>query len=91
METNTIRVCEMLVGLPDVNVLSVDGEDGGPIRVHVEVRGTRPGCPGCGGPVWVKDRSRVELVDLPAFGRPSRLVWHKHRLICPDSECPHGS
>ncbi|MFQ5524280.1 MAG: hypothetical protein ACE5F5_12025 [Acidimicrobiia bacterium] len=74
METNPIRVCELLVGLPDVTVLGVDDEAGGPLRVHVEARLERPTCPGCGGPVWRKDRNRVVLVDLPAFGRPVQLV-----------------
>jgi hypothetical protein len=38
VETNPIRVCELLVGLPDVNVLRVEDEAGEPIRVHVEGR-----------------------------------------------------
>jgi hypothetical protein len=75
VETNPIRVCELLVGLPDVNVLGVDDAAGGPIRVHVECRGPRPVCGECGSVEWVKDRPQVELVDLPAFGRPARLVW----------------
>ena len=39
----------------------------------------------------VKDRSAVELVDLPLFERPTRLVWHKRRWTCPDADCPMGS
>ena len=39
----------------------------------------------------VKDRPRVELVDLPAFGRPTRLVWHKHRWCCRGRDCEAGS
>jgi hypothetical protein len=35
----------------------------------------------------VKDRPSVTLVDLPCFGRRSRLVWHKHRLECPEPAC----
>jgi len=91
LETNPIRVCELLVGLPDVTVLGVEDLVGGPIRVHVEVRGPRPVCPQCGMRVWVKDRPRVELVDLPVFGRPARLVWQKHRFWCPNPECCGGS
>lgn len=91
METNPIRMCELLVGLPDVSVLAVEEVEGGPIRLHVEIRNRRPRCPSCGGRVWVKDRSPVELVDLPLFGRATRLVWHKHRFWCPDSECGRGS
>jgi hypothetical protein len=36
-------------------------------------------------------RPTVELVDLLCFGRPARLVWHKHRWCCPASTCPAGS
>jgi len=91
VETNPIRVCELLVGLPEVNVLGVDDDADGPLRVHVEARAGRPVCPRCGGPVWRKDRDRVMLVDLPAFGRPVRLVWHKQRWECPDDACPVGT
>lgn len=91
METNPIRICELLVGLPDVVVLGVDDAAGEPLRVHVEARLGRPECPCCGGPVWRKDRNRVVLVDLPAFGRPVRLVWHKQRWECPADACRVGS
>lgn len=83
MESNPIRVCELLVGLPDVNVLGVEDESPvQPLRVHVEIRGSRPRCVGCGSEARVKDRPAVMLVDLPAFGRPVRLVWRKHRWQC---------
>jgi transposase len=84
-------MCERLVGLPDVNVLAVDDDPGGPIRVHVETRGPRCRCEGCGATGWVKERPTVELVDLPCFGRPARLVWRKHRWCCPIPACPVGS
>ncbi len=35
----------------------------------------------------IKDRPQVELVDLPAFGRPARLVWRKHRWSCRSPAC----
>lgn len=69
-------------------MLGVD--DDGPdalLRVHVEIRGSRPGCPGCGGGVRVKDRPTVVLVDLSCFGRPTCLVWRKYRWVCVDSSC----
>jgi len=74
-----------------VTVLGAEDELGGPVRVHVETRGDRPSCPGCGGGVWSKDQRPVELVDLAAFGRPARLVWHKRRWSCPSQGCPVGS
>ena len=69
MEFESTRMCELLVGLPDVNVLDVVDVAGEPLRVHVETREPRPWCPGCGGEVAVKDRPAVELVDLAVFGR----------------------
>ena len=91
MELNPTRMCELLVGLPDVNVLGVDDQVGAPIRVHVETRGPRPCCAQCGGVARIKDRPPVVLVDLPCFGRSARLVWVKHRWSCPAAACPTGS
>lgn len=91
METNPIRMCELLVGLPAVNVLAVEDQHGEPIRVHVESRRSRPTCRACGQSAWVKERPVAELVDLPVFGRPVRLVWRKHRWECVDPACPIGS
>ena len=64
-------------GLRDVDLVDVDNEAGGPPRVHARGRGARPSCEGCSGPGWSKGERRVELVDLPAFGKPTRLVWHR--------------
>jgi hypothetical protein len=75
-------MCALFVGLPDVTVLAVDGRLAGPIRVHVEIPeedrlpALRYWCVG-------EDRPVIELVDLPCFGRPARLVWHKDRWRCP--------
>jgi transposase len=91
VEMNPIRVCEVLVGLGGVDVVGVDDVVDDPIRVHVETRRLRPDCLRCETPAVVKDRPVVELVDLPVFGRPARLVWRKHRWACPDDTCPAGT
>ena len=91
MEVDPTRMCELLVGLPDVNLLGVVDAVGEPLRVHIETRRQRPICHGCSGAVVAKDRDRVELVDLPAFGRPTRMVWCKRRWSCPAASCPVGS
>ena len=91
MECDPTRVCELLVGLGDVEVIGVDDGAEGPLRVHIRGRAPRPLCGGCGGLVWSKGERSVELVDLPAFGRPVRLVWHKRRWRCPRSGCAAGS
>jgi len=75
------------VGLPAVIVLGVDDEAGAPIWVHVETRSEGADCASCGHRPWVKQRSQVELVDLACFGRPARLVWHKHRWECVNNAC----
>ncbi|GEM_PF-1563882 len=91
METNPTRVCELLVGLGDVEVLGVDDDMGAPLGVHIRCRAPRPACGGCGGPLWSDGERLVVLADLPAFGRQVELVWHKRRWRCPDSECSAGT
>jgi transposase len=91
VECDPTRMCELLVGLPEVTVLGIDDVTDGPLAVHIETRGERPGCTTCGSLAAVKERPVVTLVDLPAFGRPTRLVWHKRRWCCPDGDCPAGS
>lgn len=91
METNATRMCALLVGLPDVTVIGVEDREGLPLRVHVETTAALVGCAGCGTRAWSKGRRRVELVDLPAFGRPAQLVWHKRRWCCPDASCETGT
>jgi transposase len=83
-------MCEILVGLPEVNVLGVEDCEG-MLEIHVECRSSRPGCPECGVLAHLKDQRIVTLVDLPCFGRCTRLLWHKHRWRCPDPDCSNGS
>ena len=87
METDPTRMCELLVGLPEVIVLGVVDQAGQPLEVHIEQAGDRPTCLGCGGLPLVKDRDAVELADLPCFGRPVRLMWRKVRWACADRGC----
>lgn len=91
MEIDPTRMCELLVGLEDVDVLGVDDVADGPLLVHVESRADQGWCKECGVRARVKDRPVSVLVDLTCFGRPCRLVWHKHRWCCPESECQVGS
>ena len=92
MEQDPTRICELLVGLGDVNVVGVDDEATEPLVVHIQTRTrSRPVCSGCGGLVRSKGTRPVRLVDLPVFGRPVRLVWHKHRWFCPATDCATGS
>jgi transposase len=86
LETNPTRMCELLVGLPDVNIDGV-GDWPGWLRIVITKRGARPCCHVCNGPVHRHDVDEVELTDLPCFGRRTRLVWAKQRWRCPKAEC----
>jgi len=47
VDVDPTRVCELLVGLPEVNVLGVIDDPGGALRVVIETREPRPACAGC--------------------------------------------
>ena len=88
----TLHACvSCWLGLGDVEVLGVDDGVGEPLRLHVRRRASRPDCESCGGLLWSNGEREVELVDLPAFGRPVLLVWHKRRWRCPASGCTAGA
>ena len=91
MECDPTRMCELLVGLGDVGVLGVDDEAGEPLGVHIRRTAPRPACEQCGKPLWSDGDREVEFVDLPAFGRAVRLIWHKRRWRCPHQECSAGT
>ena len=84
-------MCELLVGLPDVRILGVHGRANDVLRIYVESKNGRPGCSNCRVLVQLKDRSAVELVDLPCLGRATRLVSHKCRWKCAEASCPVGT
>ncbi|MDE0701347.1 MAG: hypothetical protein OXH61_11605 [Acidimicrobiaceae bacterium] len=48
MEDDPMRVCGLLVGLGEVEVLGVDDEGDEPVGVHVRCRALRPPCGLCG-------------------------------------------
>ena len=80
METDPVRMCALLVGLPDVDVLAVDDLPDAPIVIVVESRLDAVWCGQCGVRARVKDRPSqpVRLGEIippwPAAGSPpSRL------------------
>ncbi len=93
MEADPTRMLELLVDLPAVTVLGVaDLMPSAPQVLHIETRLLRaPGCPDCARPAALKERRRVQLADLPVFGRRSRMVWHKRRWRCAHRDCERGS
>lgn len=84
---DAIGVCEVMLGLPGFRVLEAR-EQKAELAVLVETIPGSTGCPGCGVVAVAHDRVSVEYRDLPAFGRPVRLIWHKRRWRCEDTACP---
>lgn len=80
MEIDPIRMCQPLVGLGPIHVLGVvDWWIDRPLEIHVRTLARTAACPECDVPARLKDVDVVRLVDLPCFGRPTRLVWSKRR------------
>ena len=91
MEIDPTRMCELLVGLPGVDVVGVDDPEPGWLVVVVAVREERPVCGRCGTAAWVKDHREVDLVDLPAFDQRVILRVIRTRWCCPAFRCGVGS
>jgi transposase len=79
-------LAEALLGLDGFCVLTVE-ETSGEIIVTVETTAGIVGCSTCGVRAEAQDRLRVDIRDLPCFGRPARLVWMKRRWRCADADC----
>jgi transposase len=80
-------LAEAMLGLPGFRVLEVT-ESPAEVVIRIELSAALAGCPGCGVVARAHDRMRVEYRDLPAFGRPARLVWWKRRFRCEEPLCP---
>jgi transposase len=91
VECEPTRVCELLVGLPEVTILGVEDGPDGELCVHIECRKRATFCEACGIEARLKERAVIALVDLPCFGRRTQLVWHKRRFSCPDEQCPRAT
>jgi transposase len=76
---------ELLIGLPNVRVLSVDRVDD-VLEIHLETAEPVRFCRLCGMAGVVKDRPQSRYADLPAFGQRAVLVWHKYRWSCPGGD-----
>lgn len=71
-------VCELLVGLGDVEVLGGEDEAGAALRAHVRRQAPRPGCERWGGRLRSDGERAVMLVDLRALGRAVLPPTVKH-------------
>ena len=67
VETDGKRMCEVPVGLGEVDLVGVEELAGDRLRVTIKSGGSRPLWEQCGGRVWSKGDRLVSLVDLPAL------------------------
>jgi len=91
VEIDPTRMCELLVGLPDIDVIGVADPEPGRLVVVVAAREARPVCGRCATAAWVKDRREVDLVDLAAFDQTVTLRVVRTRWCCPRLRCGVGS
>ena len=63
--TDPTGALEWMIGLPAIVFLGAEDGEGGEAKIHVETTASVVGCPRGGVLARVKDRSAVELVDLP--------------------------
>jgi hypothetical protein len=68
-----IGLAEALLGLDGFRVLEVT-EHTDELVIAVETSATTAWCTRCGARAEAQDRMRIEICDLPCFGRPARLV-----------------
>jgi transposase len=79
-------LAEALLGLAGFRVLAVT-ESLAEVVIEIETTAAVVGCPSCGVRAEAQDRMRVDIRDLPCFGRPARLVWRKRRWRCRAALC----
>ena len=80
---DAIGHAEAMLGLVGFRVLEVDRAPA-EMTVIVETTADVAGCSTCGVRGEAQDRLRVDIGDLPRFGRTVRLVWLKRRWRCSD-------
>lgn len=84
--TDSNGLAEKLLGLDGFRVIAV-AETDSEVVVDIETVVEVVGCASCGGRAEAHDRTPVAVRGLACFGRPARLVWHKRRWRCRDSDC----
>jgi len=78
VEIDPTRACELLVGLPDVDVVGVEDAACEPLRVHVRCRERDRWCRECGARAESKDPTSRNHVGIRGQLIPIRRVFDQN-------------
>ena len=86
MAMDSIRMLEVMLGIPGVHVCGA-GEVDGEARVEIETSVSVSRCPICDSPTEVDGRELTDLGEHSAMGQPVHLVWKRRRSRCSKASC----
>ena len=86
MAMDSIRMLEVMLGIPGVHVCST-GEVDAEARIYIETSASAPRCPICDFPAEAAGRELTDLGEHSAMGHPVHLVWQRRRWRCPKTSC----
>lgn len=82
-----IGMADQLLGLHGFQIIDMEVTEA-ELILTVETKPTGTvNCPRCGQPAQAQGRYEVHYRDLPAFGRPTRLIWRRRRWRCMNPDC----
>ena len=87
--TDPCSRCDVLLGLPGVQVEAVERESD-LLAVTVSTPWRLMGCPDCGVVAASRGRRMRRLRDVPHAGARVELLWRQRLWRCPDPGCPRG-
>jgi hypothetical protein len=86
MAMDSIRMVEVMLGIPGVHVLSAESGSSG-LRIEIETSVTEASCPVCDSPAEPAGRRLVELGVHSAMGQAIHLAWQQRQWRCPVPAC----
>ncbi|XAS69591.1 transposase family protein [Micrococcaceae bacterium Sec5.7] len=90
-EGHRCDLADAMFNIDGIHISAAVAGSGDTLLLDVESDATITGCPDCGVVAIGHGRRRVQLHDIPCFGRPVRLVRAKRTWRCPDADCPRST
>jgi len=86
VETDPVRMLEVMLGIPGVRVVEIYQESSG-LRVEIETSVTTATCPSCRGEAELDDLVTSDLGEHSAMGQSVHLEWLQRRWRCSMASC----